>query len=46
MNFDIRYDFDRKKRIGLVEAIWGQDKNIDQLKARIKTDLKIAKKTK
>ncbi len=32
MNFDIRYDFNRKKRIGLVEAVWGQDKNIDQLK--------------
>ena len=32
MNSDIRYDFDRRKRIGLIEAIWGQDKNIEQLK--------------
>ena len=31
MNLDIRFDFDRRKRIGLVEAIWGEDKNIDQL---------------
>ena len=32
MNLDIRYDFDRRKRIGLIEAIWGEDKNIEQLK--------------
>ena len=32
MNSDIRFDFQRKKRLGLVEAIWGQDKTIDQLK--------------
>ncbi len=32
MNLDIRFDFQRKERIGLVEAIWGQDKSIDQLK--------------
>ena len=32
MNLDIRYDFDRKKRIGLIEAIWGEDKSIEQLK--------------
>ena len=32
MNFDIRFDFQRRERIGLVEAIWGQDKSIDQLK--------------
>ena len=32
MNLDIRYDFERRKRIGLIEAIWGEDKNIDQLK--------------
>ena len=31
MNLDIRFDFDRRKRLGLVEAIWGEDKNIDQL---------------
>jgi len=32
MNLDIRYDFGRRKRIGLIEAIWGQDKTIEQLK--------------
>ena len=32
MNLDIRFDFQRRERIGLVEAIWGQDKSIDQLK--------------
>ena len=32
MNFDIRFDFDRSERIGLVEAIWGENKSIDQLK--------------
>ena len=32
MNFDIRFDFQRKERLGLIEAIWGQDKTIDQLK--------------
>ena len=32
MNFDIRFDFQRKERLGLIEAIWGQDKSIDQLK--------------
>ena len=32
MNLDIRYDFNRRKRIGLIEAVWGEDKNIDQLK--------------
>ncbi len=32
MNFDIRYDFERRERLGLIEAIWGQDKSIDQLK--------------
>ena len=32
MNFDIRFDFQRRERIGLIEAIWGQDKSIDQLK--------------
>ena len=32
MILDIRYDFQRSKRIGLFEAIWGEDKNIDQLK--------------
>jgi len=32
MNLDIRFDFQRRERLGLVEAIWGQDKSIDQLK--------------
>jgi len=31
MNFDIRFDFQRRERLGLIEAIWGQDKTIDQL---------------
>ena len=31
MNFDIKFDFQRRDRLGLIEAIWGQDKNIDQL---------------
>ncbi len=31
MILDINYDFQRKERIGLFEAIWGEDKNIDQL---------------
>ena len=31
MNFDIRFDFQRRERIGLIEAIWGEDKTIDQL---------------
>ena len=31
MNRDIRYDFERRERIGLIEAIWGQDKSVDQL---------------
>ena len=32
MNIDINFDFERRERLGLVEAIWGQDKSIDQLK--------------
>ena len=32
MDLDIRFDFQRRERIGLVEAIWGADKSIDQLK--------------
>jgi len=28
---DIRFDFQRRERIGLIEAIWGADKSIDQL---------------
>ncbi len=32
MNIDIRFDFQRRERIGLLEAIWGADKSVDQLK--------------
>ena len=32
MNKDIEYDFDRQNRIGIIEAIWGEHKNVDQLK--------------
>ena len=32
MNIDLRFDFQRRNRIGIIEAIWGQDKSIDQLK--------------
>ena len=32
MNFDINFDFQRRERLGFIEAIWGQDKSIDQLK--------------
>ncbi len=32
MNLDIRFDFQRRERIGFIEAIWGADKSIDQLK--------------
>ena len=32
MNLDISFDFQRRERLGLIEAIWGKDKNIDQLK--------------
>ena len=31
MNKDINFDFDRKNRIGIIEAIWGEHKNVDQL---------------
>ncbi len=31
MNFDIKFDFQRRDRLGLIEAIWGRDKSIDQL---------------
>ncbi len=39
MILDIRYDFQRSERIGLFEAIWGEDKNIDQLKKVVKNIL-------
>ncbi len=32
MSSDIRFDFERRERIGLIEAIWGADKSVDQLK--------------
>jgi len=32
MNLDIRFDYQRRERLGLIEAIWGADKSIDQLK--------------
>jgi len=32
MILDIRFDFDRKNRLGLIEAIWGEHKSIEQLK--------------
>ena len=31
MNLDIRFDFERRERIGLFEAIWGEDKTVEQL---------------
>ncbi len=39
MNFDIKFDFHRRGRLGLFEAIWGQDKSIDQLKRLSKSVL-------
>ena len=32
MSIDIRFDFQRRERLGLIEAVWGQDKSVDQLK--------------
>ena len=32
MIVDIRFDFDRRKRLGLIEAIWGEHKSVEQLK--------------
>lgn len=32
LDLDIRFDFDRRKRIGLIEAILGEHKSINQLK--------------
>ena len=40
MNLDIRFDFQRRERIGFIEAIWGADKSIDQLKRVSKEVLK------
>ncbi len=32
MILDVRFDFDRKNRLGLIEAIWGEHKSVEQLK--------------
>ena len=32
MILDIRFDFDRQNRLGLIEAIWGEHKSTEQLK--------------
>ena len=32
MILDIRFDYDRQNRLGLIEAIWGEHKSIEQLK--------------
>ncbi len=32
MILDIRFDFDRQNRLGLIEAIWGEHKSVEQLK--------------
>tara|TARA_Y100001978_G_scaffold187360_1_gene187866 strand:- start:161 stop:811 length:651 start_codon:yes stop_codon:yes gene_type:complete len=32
MILDIRFDFDRHNRLGLIEAIWGEHKSVEQLK--------------
>ncbi len=32
MNFDINFDFERRRRLGIIEAIWGEHKSSDQLK--------------
>ncbi len=36
MNLDFRFDSQRRERIGFVEAIWGEDKSIDQIRRVIK----------
>ncbi len=40
MILDIRFDFDRQNRLGLIEAIWGEHKSIEQLKKIAKEVLK------
>ena len=32
MNKEINFDFDRQNRIGIIEAVWGEHKSVDQLK--------------
>ena len=46
MNKEINFDFDRQNRIGIIEAIWGEHKNVDQLKKQVRADLLKAKKVK
>ena len=40
MILDIRFDFDRKNRLGITEAIWGEHKSVEQLKKVAKEVLK------
>ena len=40
MVLDIRFDYERLNRIGFVEAIWGEHKNVEQLKRISKEVLK------
>ena len=40
MIVDIRFDFDRQKRLGLIEAIWGEHKSVEQLKKVVQEVLK------
>ena len=40
MILDIRFDFDRQNRLGLIEAIWGEHKSVEQLKKVAKEVLK------
>ena len=32
MILDIRFDFDRQNRLGIIEAVWGEHKSVEQLK--------------
>ena len=40
MILDIRFDFDRKNRLGIIEAIWGEHKSIEKLKKIVGVVLK------
>ena len=40
MILDIRFDFDRQNRLGIIEAIWGEHKSVEQLKKVIQEVLK------
>ncbi len=37
---DIRYDFNRQNRLGIIEAVWGEHKSVEQLKKVAKEILK------